>query len=164
MLNKLYTFIEKHHLLYYTLSEFMHAYPYPLDHIPFKDVSPRIFGLTRFYDCTIICGIFWPTMQKFEHNNLFYWINCFNRFINLHHIKNRYSMLGFSQTAILFTKYHFLTKLTQIAHIHKNNIFSSIIGAQQLLPYKVHGSDMCGMYFFIFASCEPLTTSTQCRA
>ena len=37
MLNKLYTFIEKHHLLYYTLSEFMHAC-----HIPFKDVSHKV--------------------------------------------------------------------------------------------------------------------------
>ena len=27
---------------------------------------------------------------------------------------------------------------------------------QLLLPYKFHGRDMWGMYFFIFASCEPL--------
>ena len=26
---------------------------------------------------------------------------------------------------------------------------------QPLLPYKFHSSDMWGMYFFIFASCEP---------
>ena len=26
---------------------------------------------------------------------------------------------------------------------------------QLLLPYKFHGSDMWGIYFFIFASCEP---------
>ena len=37
--------------------------------------------------------------------------------------------------------------------------FLSIIGTfldQPLLPYKFHGSDMPGMYFFIFANCEPL--------
>ena len=28
---------------------------------------------------------------------------------------------------------------------------------QLLLPYKFQGSDMWGMYFFISASCEPLT-------
>ena len=28
---------------------------------------------------------------------------------------------------------------------------------QPLLPYKFHGSDMWGMYFFIFANCEPLS-------
>ena len=27
---------------------------------------------------------------------------------------------------------------------------------QQLLPYKFYGRDMSGMYFFVFASCEPL--------
>ena len=27
---------------------------------------------------------------------------------------------------------------------------------QPLLPYKFHGSEMWGMYFFIFASCELL--------
>ena len=30
---------------------------------------------------------------------------------------------------------------------------------QPLLPYKFHGSDMSGMYFLIFASCEPLIRS-----
>ena len=28
---------------------------------------------------------------------------------------------------------------------------------QVLLPFKFYGSDMRGMYFFIFISCEPLT-------
>ena len=31
---------------------------------------------------------------------------------------------------------------------------------QLFLPYKFHGSDMWGVYFFIFASCEPLNLST----
>ena len=59
----------------------------------------------------------------------------------------------------LFTKYQFLMKLPQISHIHKNHNFVSIIGTfldQPLLSYKFHGSDMWGMYFFIFAICEPL--------
>ena len=29
---------------------------------------------------------------------------------------------------------------------------------QLLLPYKFYGRDMYGMYFFIFASCEPLSS------
>ena len=49
-------------------------------------------------------------------------------------------------------------------HCFLKNFFNWNFLDQQLLPYKFHGSDMCGMYFFIFASCEPLTTSTQCRA
>ena len=53
----------------------------------------------------------------------------------------------------LFTKYHFLTELPQISHIHKNNW--NFLN-QPLLPYNLHGSDMWVMYFFIFASCEPL--------
>ena len=28
---------------------------------------------------------------------------------------------------------------------------------QLLLPFKFHGMDMLGIYFYIFASCEPLT-------
>ena len=47
----------------------------------------------------------------------------------------------------LFTKYHFLTKLPQISHYSQSHN----------LPYEFHGSDIWGMYFFIFASCEPLT-------
>ena len=31
------------------------------------------------------------------------------------------------------------------------------ISNQPLLPYKFHGIDMWGMYFFIFAGCEPLS-------
>ena len=41
---------------------------------------------------------------------------------------------------------------------HKNCNFK-IIGYfldQLLLPYKFYGGDMLGMFFFIFASCEPL--------
>ena len=52
-------------------------------------------------------------------------------------------------------------KLPQISHIHKNYNFLNI-GPNwnffdQPLPHKFHCSDMWGMYFFIFASCEPLT-------
>ena len=59
----------------------------------------------------------------------------------------------------LFTKYQVLTKLPQISHIHKNRNFLKYnwdFLHQPLLPYKFHGSDMWGMYFFIFASCELL--------
>ena len=51
-------------------------------------------------------------------------------------------------------------KLPQISHIHKNHNFLKYnwnFLDQQLLPYKFHGSGMWGMYFFIFASCEPLS-------
>ena len=57
-------------------------------------------------------------------------------------------------------KYKFFTKLPQIAHTHKNCSFKSIIRLfldQLLLPYKFYGSDMLGMYFLIFASCERST-------
>ena len=65
--------------------------------------------------------------------------------------------LFYIQTFIkqLFTKYQCLTKLPQISHIHKNNIYFKYnwnFLDQLLLPYKFHGSDMWGMYFFIFAS------------
>ena len=48
--------------------------------------------------------------------------------------------------------------MAQISHIHKNYYFLSIIGTflDQPLIYKFHGSNMWGMYFCIFASCEPL--------
>ena len=61
----------------------------------------------------------------------------------------------------LFTKYRFLKKLPQISHIHKNRNFLKYnwnFLNQPLLPYKFHGGDMTGIYFFIFASCEPLNT------
>ena len=54
-------------------------------------------------------------------------------------------------------------KLLQISHTHKVFNFKSVIGLfldQLLLPYKFYGSDMLGMYFFIFASCEPLMQHT----
>ena len=47
-----------------------------------------------------------------------------------------------------------LGKLPQISHIHKNRNLLSIIGLffldQTLLPYKFHGGDMRGVYFFHF--------------
>ena len=61
----------------------------------------------------------------------------------------------------LFAKYKFLTKLPQISHIHKNHIFFKYnwnFLEQPLLPCKFHGSDMWGMNFFLFASCEPSPT------
>ena len=33
---------------------------------------------------------------------------------------------------------------------------------QLLLPYKFNGSDVRGIYFFIFASCEPLIKTRMC--
>ena len=50
-------------------------------------------------------------------------------------------------------------KLPQIPHIHKNRNFSNIFAFffnQLLHPYKFHGRDMSGIFFVIFASCEPL--------
>ena len=58
----------------------------------------------------------------------------------------------------LLTKYQIFMKLPQIPHIHINRNFSSIFVTfldQLLHPYKFHGSDMSGILFFIFASCEP---------
>ena len=61
----------------------------------------------------------------------------------------------------LLTKYEFLTKLPQISYIHKNHNFFKYNNwnflDQPFHPYKFHGSDMRGMYFFVFASCEPLS-------
>ena len=61
----------------------------------------------------------------------------------------------------LLTKYQIFTILPQISHIHKYRNFSSIFATfldQLLHPYKFYGRDMSGILFFIFASCEPLTT------
>ena len=56
----------------------------------------------------------------------------------------------------LLTRYQFLTKLPQISHIHKNHNFFKYnwnFLDQPFHPYKFHGSDMRGMYFFIFVGC-----------
>ena len=60
----------------------------------------------------------------------------------------------------LFTKFHRLTKLPQISHIHKNHNFSSIIGrfyTNCFYPTNFMAGT-CEKYllFIIFASCEPL--------
>ena len=62
----------------------------------------------------------------------------------------------------LLTKYQIFTKLSQISHIHKNrNCSNWNFSDQLLLPYKFYGRDMSGIYFFIFASCEPLKAQCQ---
>ena len=60
----------------------------------------------------------------------------------------------------LLTEYQIFTILPQISHFHKYRNFSSIFATflnQLLHPYKFYGSDMSGILFFIFASCEPLS-------
>ena len=47
---------------------------------------------------------------------------------------------------------HMLRPITE--KVHSGNGPVSLV--QLLLPYKFHGSDMLGIYFFIFASCELL--------
>ena len=64
----------------------------------------------------------------------------------------------------LFTKYQFITKLPQILLFHKNhNFYNWKFIDHPLLPYKFHVSDMWGIYFFIFASCEPLTLKLKTK-
>ena len=56
-------------------------------------------------------------------------------------------------------KISILMKLPQISYIHNNRNFQSYnwnFLDQPILSYKFHGRDMEGIYFFIFASCEPL--------
>ena len=65
----------------------------------------------------------------------------------------------------VINKNQIFIKLPQISHINKNRNISSIIGLslidQLLLPCKFYGSGMCRIYFFIFASCEPLISLRQ---
>ena len=65
----------------------------------------------------------------------------------------------------LFTKYQFLTKLSQISHIHKNHNFSSIIGRFKTnCFYPINFMvGTCEEYSFIFASCEPFNDLRVCR-
>ena len=58
----------------------------------------------------------------------------------------------------LLIKNQIFMKLPQISHIHKIVIFKYNWNFldQLLVPYKFNGRDMLGMYFIIFASCEPL--------
>ena len=51
----------------------------------------------------------------------------------------------------LLTKYKIFLKLPQNSHIHKNHLkYNWNLLDQLLLPFKFHGRDMWGIYFFSF--------------
>ena len=61
----------------------------------------------------------------------------------------------------LLTKYQIFTILPQISPFRKYRKYFKYICnflGQLLHPYKFYGRDMSGILFFIFASCEPLTS------
>ena len=99
--------------------------------------------------------------RQIGKGNLYLTENQFSRneiwcvLVNHNHIRHICTK-GFLALKLQWSRYWqiiiFLTTLPQIPHSHKNCNFKSIIGFFR--PF--YDSDMLGMYFFIFASCEPL--------
>ena len=105
--------------------------------------------------CKIGKGNLFLTENRLSRNEM--WCESDNH-NNMSHIYAK-ELLDSNFIKQLFTKYKFLIKLPQISHIDKNHNFFKYnwkFWDQLLLPYIFHGSDIWGMYFFIFASCEPL--------
>ena len=68
------------------------------------------------------------------------------------YVQKKFKIRSFMIKAVIYKISNF-NEIAQISHIHKNRIFQSIIGTfwdQPLLPYKFHGKDIKGIWFFNF--------------